>query len=188
MREITGHDPFENIKPPDKGDLKRMLESGGFQKFPKAIPTDLLKDRLTVVETVYFQPVEGEGAATETRFSRWLKSRDEQPCMRSYRGKQVATQDWVLLEGLWVEHCGQLVITNDEGKGLLVNPSAEEQELISHRVLEVGLFHPVTPNTPLAFAIIPPGESARFYPANLAGLRLRCREGTARYTVAAYPE
>lgn len=140
-----------------------------------------LKSRLTVICTVYHQPLAEGAASAESHFARWLET-DEQPCIRRLK----ATPEWQPIEGLWLTESGMLCLTNDEGRFPQVQPTDEERRAAATKVLEVGVLMesgvPVT-----LFARILPGESARFQPHDLTALRIRCRAGVAKYTASVFP-
>jgi hypothetical protein len=144
------------------------------------------RDRITVVEQVYHRPADGgEPTVAETRFSRELASQ-EQPFER--RAK--VGEDWQPLEHGWLESAGMLLISNEEGRHLQVNPTDEERLSISRRVLELiyameddELLVPQSSCTWL----IPPGESMRAYPSDVSRLCVRCQSGVARFTLRLYP-
>lgn len=108
-------------------------------------------------------------------FTRILKSDDA----RFIRPDLKVGEEWKEVNTGWVEDVGLLVIVNNEGKFLKVNPTAEEQKAISERVVEI------TCNVACADWLIPAGESFMGSPAGK--VFVRCRKGTAKVTVMAYP-
>ena len=141
-----------------------------------SVPT---KSRLTVVENVYHQPAEGfptTAMGDASRFHRELDS-DEQP----YERHKVAKDGWEPLDCGWVDRCGMLLVRNDEGH-FSVNPTAEQVAEVLRRVIEISF------GDDEGRILVPPTETCRFYPVDVKQLQLRCREGTARYTLYLIPE
>jgi hypothetical protein len=139
----------------------------------------LQHSRLTVVENLYHQPTEGFPAMAfgdASRFSRELQS-DEQP----YERHRVAKETWEPLDCGWIERCGMLMVRNDEGH-FSVNPTQEQRAKVARRVLVVSFGESEDA------ILLPPLETCRFYPADVKQMQIRCREGTARYTLYLIPE
>jgi len=157
--------------------------------------TKKVSARLTVVESVYYQPPHGIGEVTppmETRFSRPIES-DESP----YRRVSVTIgSEWTKLDCGWLEDlpCGHLVIQNMEGKFTQRIPTAEQILESQSRVIELKFlpesdFVPereLLSTTPVHI-VIPAKESCRFQPQSLKNLYLRCRNGEAKYTLTLIP-
>lgn len=157
---------------PDKGSLSKRPPS--YLPPPKFRPGEM-KNRLIVVDTVFHQGAMEQPTAAESRFARWLDT-DEQPCVR----KSKVGQDWKpLCDGGWLTQVGMLLLSNDEGRFLVVPTPKEEKEMAA-RILDVA-------QGETAVARVRPGESLRFEPVDLQGLRLRCQAGVAKYTVTMIP-
>jgi len=138
------------------------------------------RSRLVVVENVYHQPADGfptTAMGDTSRFHRELDS-DEHP----YERHKVAKGEWEPIDHGWVDRCGMLLVRNDEGH-FSVNPTAEQVAEVLSRVIEVSFCDSQTPSI-----LVPPTETCRFYPTDVKQMRLRCREGTARYTLYLIPE
>lgn len=135
-----------------------------------------IPDRLTVVEYVYHQQMGREASMFESRFSRALGDH-EQP----YERQVTVGEDWQSLDCGWVERVGMLVLRNEEGRHMQLNPTAEERRAIAGRVVEIR-----TKDQPAAW-LVHPGESLRACPADAAGLEVRCQAGEARVTIHAIP-
>ena len=135
------------------------------------------KGEMTVVEQVYYQVSGGQPRLVESRFSRKLES-DEQPYERHLKvGVEGAPLDCG-----WIEKASQLVITNEEGRNLQVNPTDEEREELQRKVLELGY-----EDCPVPLCLIHPGESIRFCPFSLEGLGVHSRFGVIRFTLHLFP-
>lgn len=135
--------------------------------------------RLVVVESVYHQPADGPPTTATgdiVRFGRDLAS-DEQP----YERHKVVKESWEPLDCGWIDRCGMLLLRNDEGH-FAINPTPEQREAAMRRVIELSF------DGEHSAISVPPRESCRFYPADAGNIRLRCREGSARYTVHLTPE
>ena len=146
-----------------------------------------IKDRLTVVESVYHQPFGESPVEIPSRFSRNLKTREQ-----VYSRRLTATEDWQSLECGWLGNAvGMLVISNDEGKNQQANPTDEERKALAAKVLE--LCHSDASRTMHSPArrgewLIPPGESMRGCPVAAQQLLIRCQSGAAKFTLHLIPE
>lgn len=136
---------------------------------------------MTVLETVYHQAPGDEPTVFQAPFGCALAS-DESPCVRP---KVSVGEDWQPLDGLWLSAASQLVLRNEEGKFSGGRPTPEQVKDVTARVVEVGV---VCGDVVVPFSEIPPGESQRYRPLDLAALCVRCRQGKALITVAAFPQ
>lgn len=134
-----------------------------------------LKPRLTVVETVYHQDPANGPTAFEAPFGRQLET-DEQPCVR----RLTVGTDWQALGGVWLAESCQVVLRNEEGQFHGPLPSAQQKAEAAARVVEVGV-------SDMVLAVVRPGESCRFEPADLHTIRVRCVAGSAKVTAAVFP-
>ena len=81
-----------------------------------------VKNRVTVVELVYYREFGEEASVVETRYSRDVEG-DDQP----YTRRIVATEEWTVLDTGWITSVGTLIIQNPTGRFLQVNPTEEEK-------------------------------------------------------------
>lgn len=154
----------------------------------------IARDRIAVVETVYHQAAGEQPTSVESRFQRWLEG-NEQPCVRRCHDREnVATEDWKPLDAGWIRQAGMIVLTNDEGRFSQTIPTSQEHDEAIARVIEVGCYpvgewdmSPETSIVLLACWLVLPGESLRAQPVNLKSLRVRCRKGTAKFTLCVFP-
>ena len=149
--------------------------------------TTPVRSRLTIVETIYHQPADGFPSTLlgdAVRFNHELQS-DEQP----YERHKFAREQWEPLDCGWIERAGLLLIRNDEGR-FSVNPTPEQRTEVNRRVIELTFASSLVIGeaTRRECLLIPPGETYPFLPSDASQLRLRCREGTARYTLCLIPE
>lgn len=134
--------------------------------------------RITVAGSLYHQQPGQGPTQIDLGFSRWLKS-DEQLWHR----QGTATESWRPVDLGWCEDdLGMLVIRNQAGQFRLVNPTEEEAGATAAAVLEMK--YDGAPDWQCW--LIPPGEIVRMVPGD-ARLVLRCRSGTARYSLYAIP-
>jgi hypothetical protein len=125
----------------------------------------------------------GEQATWESRFGRMLVT-EEQPFVR----KSKIGLEWQPLETGWVKDCACILLINEEGKLGHVYPTEEEKREVAERIIELGTVNG-TDDSAVADWEIPPGESFRGSPAlDLRLLRIRCRQGEARYTLVLVPK
>lgn len=141
------------------------------------------KARMTVTETVYHQVYGDEDPAEpcSRAFARDLYC-DEQPLSGR---RAAAAAEWAPLCSEWVEKAAMLVLANEEGRGLLVNPDEAARRALAKKVIELGVRSEGGPV--VAFGRVRPGETCRLEPADLAGLRVRCAAGPARYALTLIP-
>ena len=163
---------------PPEGNLRQIITANPRLAVPKQLKDQkqVLKPRLTVLETVYYQEPGGEPTWFPAPFSIMLESA-EQPCIRKLKIGQI-------LQSLdtWLSSVSELVIRNDEGtyRDKPGRPSEEEREDMKKRIIEVYLTgHPSL--------YVRPGRSCRFEPVRFQGVQLRCQHGEARVTIAAFP-
>lgn len=135
------------------------------------------KDRLTVLETIIHQSAGEEPSQLVNKISRFLDTK-EQPFERVL----TATESWQpLAPGNWVTKCGMLSVRNQAGKFPHVIPTEEQKAEEALRILEIGS----TPN--FADWLVLPLESMRGMPVDVSRLQIRCRKGSAKYTVTVFP-
>ena len=142
-----------------------------------------MKARMTVVETVVWSPEDGQPQHFEPSFSSWLTT-DDDP-FGPHRLK--VGQEWQPLDCGWLkDNCGQLIIRNDEGRNLTVNPTADERKATSGKIIEVAAEHN---SLLIVIALIRPGQSMRAEPMALEYWRLRCpsSQEPARATLFCLP-
>jgi hypothetical protein len=130
--------------------------------------------QLTVVETVYYQPLDEQPTAVQSRYTRPLTS-DAQPYSRTLE----ATESWQPLDVGWIEGAAVVILHNDEGKFPRVRPTVEERQAAAAKVLEVG-------RGGAADWLIPPGASMRALAAQPGQLQVRCQAGTAKFTLTLF--
>lgn len=138
-------------------------------------PPATRKDRLTVVDNVYFTSRDGQSEQFTSRFDRELAG-DELPYQRR---RMVAGPTWQELDLGWCADGGlsMLVVYNDEGK-FERQPTPEQRAEMATRVLEVGDYsHPW---------LVPPGESLRGLPSFKVHVRSR-NGGPVQFSVVAVP-
>jgi hypothetical protein len=155
------------------------------------------KSRIGVVESVYCQQPGDNPISAESRFSRWLNT-DEQP----YSRKIKVTEEWQPLDWGWLKKASMLVVVNEEGRFLQVQPTPQERCDAISKVVEIGIAVCLDGGTlNIPFAEILPRESSRFSPCKSieaglvlccrhgeASLVLRCRHGEARCSIMLFPD
>lgn len=134
--------------------------------------------RIVVVESVYHQRFGEDPEEVQSRFSRALESNEQ-----LYKRQLKATEEWQPLDCGWLRgNVGMLVIANTEGQFLTPNPTDEEREALSKRVIEVAY------GAGIKFSwLIPPGESMRGCPSSAGSLHVRCHSETATFTLYLFP-
>ena len=136
------------------------------------------KDRITVVETIYHQPFGQNPFSIEDRYDRELETK-EQPYSRLCK----ATEEWEPLDCGWLASGASLLhIKNDEKLGTEVLPTTQEKEEHAKHVLQVKLGRGI-----LCLCLIPPGETMRISPTELAGITIRSAHGNTNFTLTLFP-
>jgi len=139
------------------------------------------KNRLTVVERVYYQSDLDEPTERESCYERCNTS-EEQPYSRSVRVSQVTQIDAGWLGG--GKPCGMVSFSNEEGKRLQKIPTPAEERQLQKRVLRV-----FTSKNSLNPLLVPPGTSIRFYIQDVEEIFLQSADPDqtvlCRYTI--YP-
>ena len=138
-----------------------------------------ITSRLTVVEQVYYQREDSDLQCTENGFSRDLDT-DEQQYVRGPMG---VGEKWEKLDTGWVEEVAMIVVRNNEGEGLKLQPTEEEKEESAKKIIELSLDSDIRGGVWL----VPPGESFRGYPSNSSIVYIRCQYGETKFTITAIP-
>lgn len=135
----------------------------------------MARRRLTVADSVVWQPMDGNPVAHEwPPYSRWIEG-DDEPYQRTY----TVGSEWTPLDLGWLagKDVGMLCLRNVGPR-----PPAGEMGL----VVEVGVPIDATPILQ-PFARVRPGADCRFEPHNGGDMFVCCPAGKARLTVFAVP-
>lgn len=132
--------------------------------------------RLTVVESVHHVAADGTPTTAGVPFQRWLDT-DDPP----YRRTGTASGEWSPLP-VPDRDTGVMVLANLRAVRATV-PTPGEAEAESACVLEVSFFD----DGPIIHAIVRPGEDMRVEPADASSILVRCRNGSAKYSVTLFP-
>lgn len=134
------------------------------------------RNRITVVEQVYFQSFGEQPRLQESRYSHELDSFDQ-----PYERRLTAGPDWVPLDIGWVAEPGMILVRNDEGQFFAFNPTEEQKGIVAGRIIELSYG-----GDQLGW-LVPPGETFRGCPSDARALKIRCQRGRAAYTLLVYP-
>lgn len=145
-----------------------------------------MKARMTVVEHVYYQSEEHDPVVGDSAFFRELKSED-QPFARKHK----VGQSWSPLSSDgWVLDASMVVLTNELPQ-YSRNPTKEQKARDEAKVIEVAVYsgeaRTMHSGPPILFAVVLPGESLRFQPADLNQIYIRCPNGEVSYSVKLFP-
>lgn len=138
---------------------------------------------LTVVTTVYHQPVDAQPVTVGTcSASRQLET-DEYP----YKRPNFRVGDkWQLLDLGWLKDKGiSLIHLVNELPQLQQVPTRAEKDLIHSRVVELGID---VGDRIQEFAAVRPGFPAQFEPLFIDSIWIRCRNGAATCTLTLVPK
>lgn len=116
-----------------------------------------LKNRLTVVDKIYFQDsINQEGASDVPSLFDCVIQSDEQPYSRRNNLKDT---EWHSLDLGWLSDCcGMVSIQNRTANDPQVVPSPEQVKELATKILQIGVQHGVDI---VQFSEIMPGESLR---------------------------
>lgn len=177
----VGPPPSLSREPPQGRQHKGKVQGSGKTRLVPAEPPKPV-NRLTVVETLYHQSGHQEAESFGLSYERDLVTEEQ-----VYDRRDKATEVWQDLRLGWFTDkelgCSLLRIVNHEGQQFQTIPTPEELAEVMGRVLE--FCYAGGEETPF---LVRPKESTKLSPSTLKGLRIRCRKGTARYTVTAFPE
>lgn len=139
-------------------------------------------DRLMVSEKIYHAQQGRQPTAVERTFTRWLESSEQ-----AYLRDLTVGEEWELLDHGWIKTAiGMIHIINEEGAFRQVQPTAEDSAEASSRTIEIGI-GPVKGGVPIVCWVIHAGESLRGSPVPGLELFIRCRKGSARYSLLVVP-
>lgn len=164
---------------------------GGFREIKQKIGANSMqriKDRVTVKETVYHQQHGRNPQVIESKFCHDLETTEQ-----LYERHLQVTEEWQPLDCGWLkDKVGMLIIQNDEGQFLSVNPSEEERLAAAKKTVEIKYdrYRPkhIAVNDFYSCWLIPPGESMRARPSHASGLSIRCQSGVAEITLYLIPK
>lgn len=137
-----------------------------------------IKNRITVVETIYHQEFGENPVMVESRYSRELESYDQ-----PYERKLTATTAWTPLDTGWIKECGLLVIKNRESHMMMQIPTPEEKEELAKKILTVSYRHQGRTGW-----LILPGETMKAHPNTLGDLGICSLHGNVKYKLYLYPK
>lgn len=152
-------------------------------KLPEVTPLPLRppeRDRLTMVLSLHHEQPGNDTHSVESRCWKLL----DNPADQERQTKRIKVdENW---SALWLgdlepDQVGYIVVENNEGRFLQVNPTDEERLDISKRVVEIGL-------AGVATLLVLPGFPQQLYPQHVEGIRLRCQHGVAKCRVTIFPK
>ncbi len=150
----------------------------------------VVNDRITVVESVYFQELNEQPQLIESRYTRELQSQEQ-----VYQRRVLATEEWQPLDTGWIDNVGMIVIQNNVGIFSPVLPTEEEREEAVKKILRIAFLSALYPidssqgmPEPEDFWIIPPKESYRATPSDASNLMIRSECGEFKYNLVVYPK
>lgn len=153
---------------------------------PQVVTAPQPKNRVTIVENIYFQERFGGSSILPvgTPYAYEVES-EELPFQRKFK----AGPEWKSLPGVsdWLDgKAGLIKVENVEGQYLQVNPTDEEKQDISKRIVEIGI---KVGDVVYPFAEAHPGRSFRIeaYSGGEVQYMLRARHGVASYWLHVFP-
>lgn len=162
---------------------------------PSTIPQQTqqadIPNRLTVVDRIYYQEIGQPIYDLETKYAVQLQSKNHQV----YEKRMRAGEQWKPLNIQWedmdgnpITQCSELIIRNEEGVFQHTIPTEEEKQEARERVLEIALERSLQDGEIVEpILIVAPGTVMRCQPFALNGFQVRCRKGTARFTLILIP-
>jgi len=151
----------------------------GTEPVPLQAPPPV-RDRITMVMHIHHQHQGEQPHSVEGITEQWLQG-TEQP----YPRRTTVTDQWKPLDLGWlsVEDAGMLVVENLEGRNPQRRISKEEQAQIDLKVVEVGRGE----NDKELRLLCPPKGALPVSANSLAGLKIRCRSGSAQCMITVFP-
>lgn len=131
--------------------------------------------RITVNESVYYQPHGEEAKQVSSSFSEDVNTTEQ-----LYQRKVQVGSEWKYVDLGWVESLSVLVISNQRQRPL-VQPSVQEIQEASARIVELSY------DDQDRGWVIKPGQSMRGTPNSPKSLRIRCLQGEATVLISAFP-
>lgn len=151
-----------------------------------------VRAHLTVVETIYHQAGNDEQpTAVPHTYMRALTSEEQ-----AYSRVMSVGEDWMPLDSGWLQKCSQVWIHNQQLRRD-ANPTQDEREADSGRIVDVGIKLPSTEprdnwsppdGHPVPTLWLHPNDSMRAPFTDPAMVYLRCRNGVAKVRVVVFPE
>lgn len=141
-------------------------------------------NRITVINTVCHQGSDGTATSSDCKFAHVL-SIDEQPYCRTLK----VGEEWQLVDMGWLTGASMVVLEN---KGLATQVKGIPTFLQKAEAAEVVVYVGVRDGGPdtqpymVEFAKILPGHCNML--TSLGGLYVRCRKGTVKLSITAFPE
>lgn len=137
---------------------------------------------ITVVESVYYQDVNGQPSAYDSRYCRFVQGEN-----KIWQHRLVVGEAWKRLDEWFQEDCEKcslLLIVNEKPPPSQVQIDEREIARRERAVIDVACYPSQSP-----LWLVRSGESMRVQPADgvLKTLLLRCREGTASCFVTIFP-
>lgn len=162
-------------------EYRRQGDRGALGMGPPTVHA-ITQSRITIVETVSFQPLSSEAVSFQNSSSKILDT-EEQPFVR----KAKLGPDWAKVEKGWIQRASLMLLTNEEGKTFQVQPSAEQLEEVSSRIIEVFFGSQPYPDT-APHCLVFPTMSLRITPNDIDSVFVRCKGvGGAKYTLLLTP-
>lgn len=146
------------------------------------------KGRVTVQETVYFQPSDSDfgDVAIPCSYVEMLTT-GEQPVQRWL----TVTEKWVELPKGWLEQASLLILSNLGPPNPLYQPSQREIEDREKAIVEVALIQfsyvQYQEDRYLPITHLSPQRNCRWKPVDLSLLRLRCLKGSTKVLINLLP-
>lgn len=175
------------------GVIRNLKQTSGPELQERKSPS-----RIMHVGNIYYISRSGQPHVTEIRSNR-NQVADEQ----AFGPRRMTIgEEWTPIETGWIEVCGMMILTNEEGRRLQRIPTAEQIEEINGKVVEIAfvknlpvsneprtMHSPpiVAPDEPFAALLLLPGESLPATPVSMKQVLVRCRAGQARITVNLLP-
>lgn len=136
-------------------------------------------DHLTVRETIYHYRQGRNPTAIEVVFFKKLKTKGQ-----PYPRERTIGEEWEPLadKSCWIEKPSMVVIENREGIFPTVNPTDEERQTASEKIIEYGF------KDCIGCFTVQPASTERFCPSSFENLMIRCRKGEAEIVITILPE
>ena len=162
-----------------------MLEEFNTMPIKMGTAPSKAEEKLTIVEQIYHQAPGEDPTSYSHSYWRVLPVTGEQVLQR----RQEAIELWKKIDLVWFEKSpfSMFMIRSEEGKFPHTIPTEEMRATAESKILEVGFCKTGETEVQSTHLLVYPNEMARFSPEPGYEWYVRCKNGSARYTLFVFP-
>lgn len=139
------------------------------------------KTRITIVNSAYFQPVDGDPKLFDRKWSQALTT-DEEP----YQRKMKVGEEWQPLESGWLNGEASLLVIQNLKPRFDHNLSEAELKEVEEKAVELGSALYTDQKSVQVFSTVSVGRDVQIEP--IGRLMIRCAKGEAQVQYTFYPK